>query len=158
KGLSTYDLGDGELAVFGQGPIESPILAERKQAIMDNPRLKESLKSVLTTFKHNTFYQSLLQTHEAYAELPFTAWLQAEDAVLFGLKEAAGASDQAVHMNGIIDLVFQSKADPKQFVIVDYKTNQIAQGESIDHFRNRLKGTYRHQLQTYAKMLTEIFH
>ena len=94
---------------------------------------------------------------QCFAEYPFHLRLTDSKDPLYHyirkrLKDVTG-EPEVLSVSGILDLAVLSGG---QWHIVDYKTDHIRAGESLDQYRARLVGEYTAQLQAYIQILARL--
>lgn len=157
NGLEQYELTERELRILGDvgvgdGGKKTDILLQ----LEENVALQTALTKYVEQFFHHEQSVMWLESHTAFPEFPFTAWLSEADARSLQLKESEGNDDKPVLVRGVIDLVLQSKDTDKKNIIIDYKTDRMLEDESVEAFTSRLIKAYGQQLQTYKTVLQKM--
>lgn len=156
KGLESYDLTEAELKVLGVESLADVTRHERLLDLANDESLRNYLKASIDGFLEQAFFKELNDSHHFFLEFPFTAWLSGEEAAILDLKNEKNEAHKPIYISGIIDLLFQSKVNEKEIVIVDYKTDKIREAENVDAFHHRLKNAYRAQLRAYRHIMAHI--
>ena len=89
--------------------------------------------------------QRMLESREVYRELPFSRLI---DASRFFPNV-----DDKIFIQGIVDVLFR---DGENYVLIDYKTDRIADGDDIA--ANLIKEKYRLQIELYSEAIEAILH
>ncbi len=132
--------------LFGE---EYPQLDEDKRKFLG----EQVVASLSFLQKEGDEFMSLLhKAKECYPELSFFTSAEQEDGGLYDHldQHLKSNSPKAYDVQGYIDLALETE---EGWVVVDYKTDKLNQGESPTDYEIRLKEHYQSQISAYALML-----
>ncbi len=98
--------------------------------------------------------RKLLDAGKAYTELPFETEILPEDPLREACRAVAGETGElSIMMKGVIDLAVRTG---QGWVLIDYKTDSVRQGEAQEAYGKRLKKQYEPQLMIYREILNRL--
>ena len=177
KKKQTYSFTDEELTVFVRKAVAAGLESERlslkqcerllieedkrnelstasvgeQQEELTKHMLPELKKLADAIMQDEEFRNDLMAAKAIYTELPFELNLDAAGIAGIAPDIKDGYEEgQAVHVRGTMDLLLELD---DRFVIWDYKSDVIRNGESLKEFEERLRESYAPQLRIYVEAL-----
>ncbi len=129
--------------------------AERLVAMGFLPKESIALISfdLLEKFLKSPLFEMISSAKEVLREQQFARLVPMKELTR-DPKLQADLEDEEVFVQGSIDLLLSTD---KGWILVDYKTDHVRKGETLDAFRARMLAAHGNQLKTYAQAVEELF-